>query len=237
MRIKKIGIWNFLSVPDFISLLNLSSGFISILLSINGHIKFSAIAILLSIIFDSIDGWIARKIGRNDEYGFGKNIDSLSDVVSFGVAPGILLYVVCILNTPEFVYISTIVSLFMVIAGVLRLTRYNVIADHLDFKGFIGLPIPTTAMLISTWILTGAFHIQPTIAVSIAFPLMTISSVLMISNVKYPKFNNMKIIIVALILMVLIVVQIPISYNGIDVPATVLLILTLIFTSNLLKID
>ncbi|MDR3222415.1 MAG: archaetidylserine synthase [Methanobrevibacter sp.] len=235
MRIKNTNIGSFLSTPDLISLLNLSSGFISILLAINGSIRFSAIAIIFAIIFDSADGWVARKVGRNDEYGFGKNIDSLSDVVSFGVAPGILLYSVCAVNTPEFIYISIIISLFILITGVLRLTRYNVIADYLDFKGFIGLPIPATAMLISTFILTGIFHINSILSISIIFSLMLISSILMVSNIRYSKFNNIKVIIIALILILLVIIPIPISYNGIDVPATILFILTLIFASNLFK--
>ncbi|MDR1820635.1 MAG: archaetidylserine synthase [Methanobrevibacter sp.] len=235
MRIKKTSMGNFLSIPDIISLLNLSFGFISIMLAINGYLRFSAIAIICAIIFDSVDGWVARKLGRNDEYGFGKNIDSLSDVVSFGVAPGILLYSVCKLNAPEFTYISFIVSLFIIITGVLRLTRYNVIADYLDFKGFIGLPIPVIAMLISTFLLTGIFHINSNIAILALLSLMIVSSTLMISNIKYPKFNNIKIIIIALILILLIIIPIPISYNGIDVPAAILFILTLIFAAKLFK--
>ncbi|GAA5819208.1 MAG: archaetidylserine synthase [Methanobrevibacter sp. CfCl-M3] len=235
MRIKKTNIGNFLSTPDIISLLNLSFGFISIMLAINGYIRFSAQAIICAIIFDSVDGWVARKVSRNDEHGFGRNIDSLSDVVSFGVAPGILLYSVCRINTPEFIYISVIVSLFIIITGVLRLTRYNVIADYLDFKGFIGLPIPATAMLISTFLLTGILHINSNIAILVLLSLMIVSSALMISNIRYPKFNNIKIIIIALILILLIIIPIPIFLQGIDVPAAILFILTLIFAAKLFK--
>ncbi|MDR2545840.1 MAG: archaetidylserine synthase [Methanobrevibacter sp.] len=235
MRIKKTNIGNFLSTPDIISLLNLSFGFISIMLAINGYIRFSTIAIICAIIFDSVDGWVARKLGRNDEHGFGRNIDSLSDVVSFGVAPGILLYSVCRINTPEFIYISVIVSLFIIITGVLRLTRYNVIADYLDFKGFIGLPIPATAMLISTFLLTGILHINSNIAILVLLSLMIVSSALMISNIRYPKFNNIKIIIIALILILLVIIPIPIFLQGVDVPAAILFILTLIFAAKLFK--
>jgi archaetidylserine synthase len=235
MRIKKINMGSFLAVSDGISLLNLSCGFISILFAINNHIGYSAIAIIFAIIFDSCDGWVARKMGRNDEFSFGKNIDSLSDVVSFGVAPGILLYSVSSMYAPNLIYISAITALFIVITGVLRLTRYNVIADYIDFKGFIGLPIPATAMLIATFILTGAFHINSNIAILIAIVLMIISGILMISNIKYPKFDNVKIIAVAVILILLIIVPIPIVFKEFNIPATILFILTLIFTSKLLK--
>ncbi|MDR1819283.1 MAG: CDP-diacylglycerol--serine O-phosphatidyltransferase [Methanobrevibacter sp.] len=234
MKIKKTNIKNFLSIPDFITLLNLSFGFISILLSIDGYLRFSAISIIFASICDSADGWVARKIGRNDEYGFGKSIDALSDIVSFGVAPGIILYSICRMDNPKFICISAIISLFMVITGVLRLTRSNVIADHLDFKGFIGLPITATGLLISTFILTGIFHVNAHIAILTIISLMFISSILMISNIKYPKFN-MRIVIIALILTLLIIIPIPISYNEINIPATILFTVSLMFTTKLFK--
>ena len=97
---------------------------------------------IVAIMFDSIDGWVARKTNRQDNLGFGKNIDSLSDIVSFGVAPAIFIYS-CINTTPGiYQTIVIIVSLLIVICGVLRLTRYNVIADKLNTKDFIGFPIP-----------------------------------------------------------------------------------------------
>ena len=122
---------SFVAISDIISLLNMSSGFLSIISSINNNLGLAAILMLVAIMFDSVDGWVARKTNRHDELGFGKNIDSLSDIVSFGVAPAIFIYS-CINTTPGILQTAVIlISLFIVICGVLRLTRYNVIADKL----------------------------------------------------------------------------------------------------------
>ena len=92
MEIERTNIQNFIAISDIISLLNMSSGFLSIICSINHNFELSAILMIIAIIFDSIDGWVARKANRDDSLGFGKNIDSLSDIVSFGVAPAVFLY-------------------------------------------------------------------------------------------------------------------------------------------------
>jgi archaetidylserine synthase len=251
MELKETKIGRFMAVPDLISLLNLSFGFLSILMAIKGQITISAIFIIIALIFDSADGWVARKLSRIDEHGFGKNIDSLSDIVSFGVAPGILLY--CVGNSyignlvinqlgteyplqftqfTQFVqfttfsgfdYLLAIVSLLIVVCGVLRLTRFNVIADKLDFKGFVGLPIPTVGILLSSFILSGVFNIY------LAMILMVIVGFFMISNFRYSKFNNPKILILFAILAILILIPYPFVLWGIDIPAILVFILTLIY--------
>ena len=89
----------FIAISDFVSLLNMSSGFLAIISSINNDFRLAAILMIIAIMFDSVDGWVARKTNRQDDLGFGKNIDSLSDIVSFGVAPAIFIYS-CINTTP-----------------------------------------------------------------------------------------------------------------------------------------
>ncbi|MBZ9571184.1 CDP-alcohol phosphatidyltransferase family protein [Methanobrevibacter sp. TMH8] len=244
MDLKETKIGYFMAVSDVISLLNLSFGFLSILMAINGQIAISAIFIIIALVFDSIDGWVARKLSRIDEYGFGKNIDSLSDVVSFGVAPGILLY--CIgtstiqnslinhyyfglsqftqfINLIGLNYLLAIVALFIVICGVLRLTRYNAIVDNLNFKGFIGVPIPATGVLLSSFVLSGFFNLY------IAMILMVIMGLLMISNIKYSKLDNPKYLGIFAIFLILILIPYPIVFWGIDIPASVVFVLTLIY--------
>ena len=72
MEIEKTNIQNFIATSDIISLLNMSSGFLSILCSINNYFELSAILMIIAIMFDSTDGWVARKTNRNDSLGFGK---------------------------------------------------------------------------------------------------------------------------------------------------------------------
>jgi len=229
MEFEKTRMRFFLAVPDVISLLNLSFGFLAILIAFNGYIILSSIMLIMAVVFDSIDGWVARKVGRNDEYDFGKNIDSLSDVVSFGVAPGVLLYSIGNIYFHEISLFVAIVSLFIVICGVLRLTRFNVIADKIDYNGFIGLPIPTIAILLSTYFLSGFFNIY------LSLVLMIATGFLMISNVKYPKFDNMKIISLGGLLILLIIVSYLLNLQEINIFATILFILAVIYIFNFIK--
>ena len=215
-----------IAISDGISLLNMSFGFLSILSSINNDLNTASVLMLIAIIFDSIDGWIARKTNRNDELGFGKNIDSLSDIISFGVAPAILLY-----NSNSLFYtnstILTIVCLLIVICGVLRLARYNVLADKLDSNAFIGLPIPTIASVISTYYLSGLFNLNYALIISV------ITSILMVSNVKYPKIENKAVISICAILLILLMIPQKTIFN---IPAILLLIITLSYLLiNLIK--
>ena len=84
MRLKSTGMGYFLAIPDAISLLNLVFGFLAILMVIDNHLTLASLCILVALVFDSVDGWVSRKLNRDDKFGFGKNIDSLADIVSFG---------------------------------------------------------------------------------------------------------------------------------------------------------
>lgn len=200
MKLESTKIKNFIALSDIISLLNMSCGFISIILAFNMAFNFGAIFMLLSLVFDSIDGWVARKINRNDELEFGKNIDSLSDIVSFGIAPAVFLYSISktIPSSPEI--LVAIISLIIAICGVLRLTRYNVISNHMDSNDFIGFPIPGIAVILATYYLTGIFNIY------IAMIMMFITSLFMISNFKYAKFNNNYLIIIFCMLFIITII-------------------------------
>ena len=158
MSIENTKIQSFIAISDIISLLNMISGFLAILSSINHEFRIAAILMIIAIIFDSIDGWVARKTNRQDNLGFGKNIDSLSDVISFGVAPAIFIYS-CFNTTPGVHQtIVILVSLIIVICGVLRLTRYNVICEKIDTNDFIGFPIPGISFILATLYLSGLFN-------------------------------------------------------------------------------
>ena len=199
MEIENTNMKSFIALSDIISLLNMSSGFLSIIFSLNHNFSIAAILMIIAIIFDSADGWVARKINRQDELGFGKNIDSLSDIVSFGVAPAVFLYS-CINTTPGiFQIVVTLVSLLIVVCGVLRLTRYNVIAGKIDTQDFIGFPNPGMSLVMGSYYLTGLFNPYVAILLSI------IVSLLMISNIRYPKFDNIPVIAASCVLILLLI--------------------------------
>ena len=220
----------FIAISDFVSLLNMSSGFLAIISSINHNFELAAILMLVAIIFDSIDGWVARKTNRQDDLGFGKNIDSLSDIVSFGVAPAVFIYT-CINTTPGiFQTIVILISLCIVVCGILRLTRYNVIAGKLDTTDFIGFPIPAISFVIATFYLSGLFNPYITLILSI------IISLLMISNIRYPKFDNTPIIAISTILIILLILPIKVVLFNVNIPALLLLLFCLYYLIiNLIK--
>ena len=221
---------SFIAISDIISLLNMSSGFLSIINSMNHNLELSAILMIVAIMFDSVDGWVARKTNRQDELGFGKNIDSLSDIVSFGVAPAIFIYS-CINTTPGiFQTIVILVSLMIVVCGVLRLTRYNVISGKLKTKDFIGFPIPGISFALSTFYLSGLFNPY------IALILSAVISLLMICNAKYKKLDNIPLIAISTVLIILLILPIKITVFNINLPAAILLLFCLYYLIiNLIK--
>jgi archaetidylserine synthase len=230
MKIEDTSIRKFIAISDIISLLNMSCGFISILNSINQNFELAALFMIFAIMFDSVDGWVARKINRNDALDFGKNIDSLSDAVSFGVAPAVFLY--STINTTSSIIqpITIIVSLLIVICGVLRLTRYNVIADKIETKDFIGFPIPGIAFILATLYLSGIYNPY------LALILSIIISLIMISTIRYPKFDNIPTLAVSCILIVLLILPVKFVLFNINIPALLLLIFCLYyFIINLIK--
>lgn len=232
MKLESTKIQSFFAISDGISLMNMLCGFISILLAINHNFELSAILMIIAIMFDSVDGWVARKINRNDKLKFGQNIDSLSDAISFGAAPAVFFYTISSTIPHNLSILPAIISLLIVACGVLRLTRYNAIADYIQTHDFIGFPIPGIAIILATFYLSGLFNIY------IALILMTIVSLLMISNVTYPKFDNLIIIGISVVLIVLIILPISLTLFGINIPALILLIFSLYYLLiNLIKIN
>lgn len=221
---------SFIAISDIISLLNMCSGFLAIISSINNNFELAAILMIIAIIFDSIDGWVARKTNRQDDLGFGKNIDSLSDAISFGVAPAIFLYS-CINTTSSINQVIVIlVSLMIVICGVLRLTRYNVIADKIHTKDFIGFPIPGISFILATFYLTGLFNPY------VALILSVIVSLLMVCNIQYPKFDNIPLIAISAVLILILILHIKIILFNINIAAMLLLLFCLYYLIiNLIK--
>ncbi|WP_296807531.1 archaetidylserine synthase [uncultured Methanobrevibacter sp.] len=212
-------IQEFIEISDLISLMNMTCGFLSALLSINHNFYIAAIFMIFSLLFDSADGLVARKTNRIDEYGFGKNIDSLSDIVSFGIAPAIFLYAFSLANASYLIVPTIIVSLFIVICGVLRLTRYNVISDKVE--GFIGFPIPGIAIVMASFYISGLFNIY------VALILAVIISIAMICNKSYDKFNNLYLLVLNGICLLCIILQVPLYIGSANVFALIVLLTSL----------
>lgn len=223
MRLKSVGMGYFLAIPDVISILNLIFGFLAILMVMDNHLTYASLCILVAVVFDSVDGWVSRKLNRDDPFGFGKNIDSLADIVSFGVAPAVLLYYFGLQMSDWAAYLVGIVAVLTLVCGILRLTRYNVIADKINYHGFVGFPIPGTAIILATYYLSGLFN------TAVASILMLFAAYLMISTIRYPKVDNYYILGLGAVMILLLLLPINVSIGAINLPALVLFVLSLVY--------
>jgi len=135
-------------LPNLITLSSMFSGFYSIIASLNADYERAAWAIMIASVFDVLDGWVARI--THTATRFGIEIDSLSDVISFGVAPGVLVYT---WTLSSFGKVGWLGAFFMVACAALRLARFNVQMSGAEKKHFTGLPTPAAALMIATTVL------------------------------------------------------------------------------------
>lgn len=122
-------------IPNAITCLNVASGCVAIALTFDGKFELACLAICAAALFDFLDGAMARLLKAYSD--MGKELDSLSDLVSFGVAPACLVY----FNLPE---PANYFALAIPVCGALRLAKFNI--DTRQTTGFIGLPIPANAL-------------------------------------------------------------------------------------------
>jgi len=176
-------------VPTLFTVLNMFCGFLSIVHSSNGEFSEAAYFIILAAVFDAVDGLMARLTKSSS--AFGVQIDSLSDVVSFGAAPAFLVYKILL---HQFNALGIIISSLLVILGGIRLARFNVQLVGFDKEHFVGLPIPMSAMTIVTYVLTFSVdngRLMETAALVLPYLVVGVS-LLMVSRIKYdtlPKFS------------------------------------------------
>lgn len=199
-------------IPNLFTSLNLFCGFLSIIQASEGDFVNAAWFIIAASIFDALDGFMARLTKSSSELGV--ELDSLSDVVSFGLAPAFLLYSSYFnqLNS-----VGILISSLPVIAGAFRLARFNVQLVGFDKKFFTGLPIPLCALTFITFFL-GFYEYQIELFKIIISPLVVILSFLMVSKVKYDtipkvsiseiKSNPIKFLLILLLIIVVILYQI-----------------------------
>jgi len=162
-------------VPSLFTIANMFFGVLSISYILSDQYQLAAAMILLSMVMDALDGKIARKLEASSD--FGKELDSLADVVSFGVAPAILVYAQILVS---YQWLGLLAVIWFAVAGALRLARFNV----QNISGyFVGVPITAAGSFLALLNLI-ANRISP-----IAFLLITVLlAFLMISKIKVPKF-------------------------------------------------
>lgn len=176
-------------VPNLLTTGNLFCGLYAILAVMKGSFFSAAIAILVALVFDMLDGKSARWMNSTSQ--FGVEYDSLADLVSFGVAPGLLMYVWAL----EPHGTAGVAVMFAFVAcGALRLARFNVITATSESKYFTGLPIPAAASVVATLVIfdhrvvTLASQVKPILILILTLTL----AFLMVSAIKYRSFKDLK---------------------------------------------
>ena len=216
-------------IPNFITSLNLVSGFIAIIFAADGDIVTASWLILAAMIFDFLDGFSARLLKAYS--AIGKELDSLADLVSFGVAPGLIIYHLLksslSINTPIIedsngikTLLLMIISAIMPVCGALRLAKFNI--DSTQATSFKGLPIPANALAVISVVIAGhnsqsllfnSFTSSPFLLIlfTIILSLLMVSRIPLLSlkvvNLKF-RGNEGRYILIGLVLIVFAIFRI-----------------------------
>ena len=173
-------------LPNIFTSLNLFCGFYAVIASIDGKFIAASIAIIIGVLFDIMDGKIAR--ATNTTSKFGIEYDSLSDLITFGLAPGIMIYLWALRPLGRIGWLAAF--LFMA-CGALRLARFNSQVGHVSSDHFVGLPIPAGAGMVATTLLfCQKFGPAGKMNPIFILVLLYILSFLMVSTIKYNSFKK-----------------------------------------------
>lgn len=195
-------------LPNLLTTAGLFSGFYAVVSSMNGHFISAAVAIFIAMIFDGLDGRVARMTNTQSE--FGAEYDSMADMVSFGIAPGLVAYNWALSGMGKFGWLAAFV---FVAAAALRLARFNTQVGIADKRYFQGLASPAAAGVIASIVWVGAeYNINGQDYGVLAGIVTIISGLLMVTNFKYNSFKEVdwkgkvNFIVVLLIVLVFVVV-------------------------------
>lgn len=173
-------------LPNLMTTGNLACGFFAVLQAIKGNFAWSAYAIVVAAVFDQLDGRLARLTRSTSK--FGAEYDSLCDLVSFGMAPAMMLYLWAL---QPFGRLGWVVSFLFVACGALRLARFNVQANVVEKNYFQGLPIPMAAGIVASSVLAFQdLELEPMGNVGLLVMTIVLAFV-MVSNFRFRSFKDL----------------------------------------------
>jgi len=178
-------------LPSVLTTFGMFAGFYSIISSINGNFTIAAISILIAMFWDTLDGRVARL--TNTQSAFGAEYDSLADLVSFGLAPALLVYQWTLYELGRFGWLAAFVYLA---CAALRLARFNTQVGIADKRYFQGLPSPAAAGVIASmiWLKIWTFASFDSDVISLGYYLgagiTILCGLLMVSNIRYYSFKE-----------------------------------------------
>ena len=172
-------------LPNLLTASSIFAGVLSMIASSKGDFEKAAILLFIALLLDGLDGRVARL--TNSTSKFGVEFDSLADIVSFGVAPAMMLFFYAGADYGKF---GAMTSAMFVILGAIRLARFNITTSDNEPNVFIGLPIPTAAISLVIWIMFFNDYQLKEYATFLLI-IALILAVLMVSNIRYPSFKKM----------------------------------------------
>jgi CDP-diacylglycerol--serine O-phosphatidyltransferase len=172
-------------IPSLFTTGNLLCGYIAAVRGLQGDYEVAAVALFVAALLDRVDGWVARLTGAASD--FGVQLDSLADVISFGMAPALLVYTWALAGLPKpwsfapFLYVA---------AGAMRLARFNIQVAAQDKRYFVGLPIPAAACALAACVFYSPSRVGDPVTGGLVAILVTALGGLMISKVRYRSFKE-----------------------------------------------
>jgi CDP-diacylglycerol--serine O-phosphatidyltransferase len=172
-------------LPSLFTTAGLFFGFYAIIFASRGVFDKAAVGILIAMIMDGLDGRIARLTNTTSE--FGKEYDSLVDLIAFGLAPGLVVYFWSLQHLGK---TGWLISFIFTAATALRLARFNT-GDSNDKRYFIGLPSPAAAAFVTFWVWSmHEFEIQGSSISIVSALIVVFAALMMVSNIKYRSFKD-----------------------------------------------
>lgn len=176
------------TAPSMFTAANMACGFSAVPLAFNDHSSWAAILMTVAIVMDICDGAVARLVGATSPFGI--QLDSLADLISFGLAPAVLVYTWVL---PEWPVVAWFAAYFWLACAAFRLARFNFTVDpHADKRYFIGMPSPGAAAVVIATVLA-LDSPNAVVGPSILLPaiISVVPAVLMVSTVRFRSFRNL----------------------------------------------
>lgn len=170
-------------LPNAFTTANLFAGFYAVVQAMNGRFEMAAIAIFLAMVFDGMDGRVARL--TNTQSAFGEQYDSLSDMISFGMAPALVMYIWTLQSLGRWGWLAAFIY---VVGAALRLARFNTNIAVVDKRFFQGLPSPAAAALMAGFIwlaVDNKLLLSPAVLAWAAFGITVYAGIAMVTNAPF----------------------------------------------------
>jgi len=166
--------------PSIFTIFNMFSGFLAILQILYGHIITAVVLILAAMVFDFLDGKVARWLQLQSE--FGVEFDSLADIISFCLVPSLLVYTLYVSDSG---FMGAVISFFPLLFGSVRLARFNLSAGPEKKEYFTGLPVPAMAATIGSFVWFNRLIFGNDGDPRLALPLVMVLAFMMVSNIRF----------------------------------------------------